>query len=221
MYVPEGNSMRTGLRSLIGIINAQPFANLAGFDADGGIVAGIVAGRPAENFDADGALLEHVAMALERVFHHVTEEVLAALAGAEFVAGEDAAQFLADLFFGRRCGRFPRPAPGRRNLRRLSLRHGDHSESCFAGRFYPFAECRLIALKRKTFGGGNEPPATASQPFGTGLRTRRSADSDLSTMSKMLEETRQQPEALAKTLDEGALGCANCAATWRLPGRGW
>ena len=52
------------MRPLIGIIEAQPFANFPGLDADGGIVAGIVAGGPAENFDADGALFEHVAVAL-------------------------------------------------------------------------------------------------------------------------------------------------------------
>jgi hypothetical protein len=43
-------------------------------------------------------------MALKGVFDHVTKEVLAALAGTEFVTGEDAAQFLADLLFRDGCG---------------------------------------------------------------------------------------------------------------------
>jgi len=40
-------------------------------------------------------------------------------------------------------------------------------------------------------------------------------------MSKMLEETRQQPEALSNTLEDGAIRLRNCAVTWRPNGRGW
>lgn len=111
------------MRSLIGIVEAQAFANLAGFDADGGIVAGVVAGRPAEDLDADGALLEHVAVALEGVFDDVTEKVLATLAGTEFVAGEGAAQFLAGLLFGHGWGLPPVRRRYGRNSLGLSLRH--------------------------------------------------------------------------------------------------
>ena len=82
------------------IIDAEPFPDLAGLDPDGGIVARIVTGRPAEDFDADGPLLEHVAMAVQRVIHHVVQEILAAFAGPELVAGQDAVQFLAHLFLG-------------------------------------------------------------------------------------------------------------------------
>src|ERR1035438_7468304 len=138
------------MRSVIGIINAQTFADLSGFDADRGIVAGIVAGWPAEDLDADGALLEHVAMALERVFHHVTEEILATFAGSEFVRREDAAQFLADLFLGHWRGLTRVLRRHWRNIGLMSLRHQPPDRFYQIWRPLPKPE-----IKTTAFGRGN------------------------------------------------------------------
>ena len=87
------------MRAVVGVVDAKPFADFAGFHANGSVVAGIVAGGAAEDFDADGAFLENVGVALQGVLDDVAQEVLAALAGTEFVAGEDTVQLLANLLF--------------------------------------------------------------------------------------------------------------------------
>src|ERR1700735_5247769 len=57
-------------RALLGIVQPEPLPDLAGFDPDGGVVARFIAGGTAEDFDADGPLLQHVFAAAERVFHY-------------------------------------------------------------------------------------------------------------------------------------------------------
>jgi hypothetical protein len=80
------------------IVDSEPFPDLARLDPHRGVVARIVAGRPPEDFDADGPLLEHVPMPLQRILHNVAQEILAALAGSELMTGENAVQLLANLF---------------------------------------------------------------------------------------------------------------------------
>jgi hypothetical protein len=124
------------LRSTIGIVEAQPLSDFSGFDTDGGVVAGIVTGRPAEDFDADGALFEHVAMALKSVFNHIAQEILAAFAGMKLVGSQDPAQLFAYLFLGR----WHAPSTIRRRhwraRGRMSLRHDCN------GPILPFARVR-------------------------------------------------------------------------------
>ena len=83
--------------ALARIVKVQAFANFARLDAHGGVVTGVVAGGAAEHFDSDGPLFEHLALPVQRVLDHVAQKFLAALAGPELVAGEDAVQLFADL----------------------------------------------------------------------------------------------------------------------------
>jgi hypothetical protein len=76
--------------ALAGVIDAEALANLAGLDADGGVLAGVIGSGPAEDIDSDSAFLERIAAAGQSVFHNVAEEFLAAAAGAKLVAVEDA-----------------------------------------------------------------------------------------------------------------------------------
>ncbi len=93
------NSKRV-LGALGGVVQAQPLADLARFHPHRGVVAGVVVGRPAEDVDPYGALLEEVAVPAEGVLDDVPEKFLAALAGAELVAGENPFEF-----FPNRIGR--------------------------------------------------------------------------------------------------------------------
>ena len=102
-----------------GVIKSQASADFAGFHPDRGIVTRFVAGGAPKNVDADRPLLEHVGSAGKGVFDHVADKILAALARAELVAGQDARQLLAHLLF-----RGPRAVPPVRRLGgRLALRH--------------------------------------------------------------------------------------------------
>src|ERR1700736_475149 len=78
------------LAALAGVIDTEALAHLAGLDPDGSVFAGVVSGSPAKDIDSDGAFLESVATAGQRVFHYVLEELLATPAGSELVAVKDA-----------------------------------------------------------------------------------------------------------------------------------
>src|SRR5262249_60644139 len=83
-------------RTLACVVEAKALAHLTGFHADGGVVTRIVADGPAEDLNTDRALLQRVRGAAEGVIHDVREKRLAALAGAEFMAGEDPLELFAN-----------------------------------------------------------------------------------------------------------------------------
>jgi hypothetical protein len=83
--------------ALGGVVPVEALANFAGFHANRGVIGRIVGCRTSVNVDADGSLLEGVAMAGERVLDHVLEEVLAAVAGTKFLTVQNSLEFLADL----------------------------------------------------------------------------------------------------------------------------
>ena len=97
------------MRALSRIVGAQAFANLPGLHAHRGVVTRVVAGRAAEDLDPDGTFLERFALSVQRVFRHVAQKFLAALAGAELVARQDAVQLLADLLVAVRTHRTDGP----------------------------------------------------------------------------------------------------------------
>jgi hypothetical protein len=84
------------LGALVGIIETETFADLAGLDPDGGVVAGVVTGGTAENLDAYGPLFENAGIAGEGMLDNVAQEILAALARAKLVAAQYTIQFFAD-----------------------------------------------------------------------------------------------------------------------------
>ena len=76
---------------------SQPAADLGGFDANDGIVGGVVVYRPAKHFGADHSLLEGIGPVSEGMFDDQMQEFLSALAAHKGRTCEDIAEVLADL----------------------------------------------------------------------------------------------------------------------------
>ena len=188
---------------MVGVIESEAFAYLAGLHPDSGVIARVVARRAPEDLDANGAFLENVGVAVESVLHHKSQEVLAAFARAEFMAGQDAGQLLAYLLFGWPGAAFPiwRPWSRASGLETSE----DFLNSNKARRRFRQRRRRNRPTARSTtrsmlYRTGRNP----AQPFGTGPAAAKARLSIfVGPMSQMLEETRQQPEALARTLRDG------------------
>lgn len=79
------------------VIMREPFAYFARLDPHRGVVAGIVAGWPGEHVYPYAAFLETLGLAVQRAFHHVSQEILGAPAGAKTLALEDSIERPANL----------------------------------------------------------------------------------------------------------------------------
>src|SRR5580692_10702627 len=75
------------------VVDCEALAYFAGVNPDNSVGAGVVGGKPAENFNADGAFLQILRQAGQRAFDYELQEILAALAGFEFRARKDALEF--------------------------------------------------------------------------------------------------------------------------------
>ena len=74
------------------VILREAAPDLTGFDADDGVLPGVVIGAPAEDALPDDPLFEPVFLSREGGLHHISEELTGPLTGAEGRAREDVLQ---------------------------------------------------------------------------------------------------------------------------------